>query len=120
MSLDEFREYLAAVFSDRPANLRLGQHAYAVLHERCPEAARDVSGTGDDPFYSDARMPYFLARILMRFVGSRKSRICKKRIKKGTKRHKRLVFDEKIDDETGNRLDQEPQTSSPQQIEERE
>jgi hypothetical protein len=109
MTLDEFREFMAIVFGPRPENLRLGQHAYAVLLEKCPEAARDVAGTSDDPFYSDDRMPYFLARILTRFVGYRRSKWCRKAVKRGIKNHKRLIFDEKTDEQAADRVDQEPQ-----------
>lgn len=43
--------------------LRKGQTFFNVLHELEPELADRLTGTADDPFYDDGKLPGFLLRV---------------------------------------------------------
>ena len=43
--------------------LRRGQAFFDVLSELEPELAERLTGTADDPFYDDSKLPAFLLRV---------------------------------------------------------
>lgn len=62
----EYNQAVQSAVSESPA-LRVGQAFFNVLHDTRPDLAGVVAGTEDDPFYSDARIPGFLAFIRERW-----------------------------------------------------
>jgi hypothetical protein len=60
-----FARYLEAVevaMRER-RGLRKGQTFFNVLREMEPELADRLTGTADDPFYNDGKLPEFLLRV---------------------------------------------------------
>lgn len=42
---------------------RYGQAAFNVLHELCPNLAKEICGTDSDPYYLNSAIPRFLSYI---------------------------------------------------------
>lgn len=63
LRLSEFFDLVNGFSGDRPECLRLGQWSFILLYDAHPKIADAIRESNDDPFYVDARMPRFLARL---------------------------------------------------------
>jgi hypothetical protein len=61
-TLGQYLEAVAVATRER-RGLRRGQTFFNVLSEMEPELADRLTGTADDPFYNDGKLPGFLLRV---------------------------------------------------------
>jgi hypothetical protein len=59
----QYQRAVEVVLRQRPG-LRKGQAFFNVLLELEPDVAHGLTGTAEDPFYDDGKLPEFLVRVV--------------------------------------------------------